>query len=135
LETLRQRQLLKALAEAGADAVKVGIGPGSICTTRIIAGVGVPQLTAVMDVAEGLMGTGVPLIADGGIRYTGDIAKAIAGGASTVMVGSMLAGVEESPVRLLSMREEDLNRIGEWVHLRPCNTVVKTDIFRMRKTI
>lgn len=87
----------KALAEAGADAVKVGIGPGSICTTRIIAGVGVPQLTAVMDVAEGLMGTGVPLIADGGIRYTGDIAKAIAGGASTVMVGSMLAGVEESP--------------------------------------
>jgi IMP dehydrogenase len=87
----------KALAEAGADAVKVGIGPGSICTTRIIAGVGVPQLTAVMDVAEGLKGTEVPLIADGGIRYTGDIAKAIAGGASTVMVGSMLAGVEESP--------------------------------------
>jgi IMP dehydrogenase len=87
----------KALAEAGADAVKVGIGPGSICTTRIIAGVGVPQLTAIMDVAEALQGTGVPLIADGGIRYTGDIAKAIAGGANTVMVGSMLAGVEESP--------------------------------------
>lgn len=86
-----------ALAEAGADAVKVGIGPGSICTTRVIAGVGVPQLTAVMDVAHALKGTGVPLIADGGIRYTGDIAKAIAGGASTVMVGSMLAGVEESP--------------------------------------
>ncbi|MEZ4799149.1 MAG: IMP dehydrogenase [Flavobacteriales bacterium] len=86
-----------ALAEAGADAVKVGIGPGSICTTRVIAGVGVPQLTAVMDVAYALKGTGVPLIADGGIRYTGDISKAIAGGASTVMVGSMLAGVEESP--------------------------------------
>jgi IMP dehydrogenase len=87
----------KALAEAGADGVKVGIGPGSICTTRVIAGVGVPQLTAVMDVAEGLQGTGIPFIADGGIRYTGDIAKAIAAGASTVMVGSMLAGVEESP--------------------------------------
>lgn len=87
----------RLLAENGADAVKVGIGPGSICTTRIIAGVGVPQLTAVMNVAEGLEGTGVPLIADGGIRYTGDIAKALCGGASTVMVGSMLAGVEESP--------------------------------------
>ena len=87
----------KALAEAGADGVKVGIGPGSICTTRVIAGVGVPQLTAVIDVAEALKGTGVPIIADGGIRYTGDIAKAIAGGASTIMIGSMLAGTEESP--------------------------------------
>lgn len=85
------------LVEAGADAVKVGIGPGSICTTRVIAGVGVPQLTAVIDVAEALKGTGVPMIADGGIRYTGDIAKAIAGGASTIMIGSMLAGTEESP--------------------------------------
>ena len=87
----------KALVEAGADGVKVGIGPGSICTTRVIAGVGVPQLTAVIDVAEALKGTGVPVIADGGIRYTGDIAKAIAGGASTIMIGSMLAGTEESP--------------------------------------
>jgi IMP dehydrogenase len=87
----------KALVEAGADGVKVGIGPGSICTTRVIAGVGVPQLTAVTDVAEALRGTGVPIIADGGIRYTGDIAKAIAGGASTIMIGSMLAGTEESP--------------------------------------
>lgn len=87
----------KALIEAGADAVKVGIGPGSICTTRVIAGVGVPQLTAVMDVASALKGTGIPLIADGGIRFTGDIPKAIAGGASTIMVGSMLAGTEESP--------------------------------------
>ncbi len=86
-----------ALAEAGADGVKVGIGPGSICTTRVIAGVGVPQLTAVMEVAGALKGTEVPVIADGGIRFTGDIAKALAGGASTVMVGSMLAGVEESP--------------------------------------
>ncbi len=87
----------KYLADAGADAVKVGIGPGSICTTRIIAGVGVPQLTAVNDVARALEGTGIPVIADGGIRYTGDIVKAIAAGADTVMVGSMFAGVEESP--------------------------------------
>ena len=86
-----------ALVEAGADAVKVGIGPGSICTTRIIAGVGVPQLGAVMDVAKTLHGTGVPVIADGGIRFTGDIVKAIAGGADTVMIGSMLAGTQESP--------------------------------------
>ena len=86
-----------ALVEAGADAVKVGIGPGSICTTRIIAGVGVPQLGAVMDVAKALHGTGVPVIADGGIRFTGDIVKAIAGGADTVMIGSMLAGTQESP--------------------------------------
>lgn len=87
----------KYLVEAGADAVKVGIGPGSICTTRIIAGVGVPQLTAVNDVALALEGTGVPVIADGGIRYTGDIVKAIAAGADIVMIGSMFAGVEESP--------------------------------------
>ena len=86
-----------ALVEAGADAVKVGIGPGSICTTRVIAGVGVPQLTAVMDCAAALDGSGVPVIADGGIRYTGDIVKAMAAGAGTVMIGSMFAGVEESP--------------------------------------
>lgn len=87
----------KYLVEAGADAVKVGIGPGSICTTRIIAGVGVPQLTAINEVAMALEGSGVPVIADGGIRYTGDIVKAIAAGADSVMVGSMFAGVEESP--------------------------------------
>ena len=87
----------KFLADAGADAVKVGIGPGSICTTRIIAGVGVPQLSAINDVAKALEGPGIPVIADGGIRYTGDIVKAIAAGADTVMVGSMFAGVEESP--------------------------------------
>lgn len=86
-----------ALVEAGADAVKVGIGPGSICTTRVIAGVGVPQLTAVMNVSEALKGTGVPIIADGGIRFTGDLVKAIAGGADTIMMGSMFAGTEESP--------------------------------------
>ncbi|RUA07014.1 MAG: IMP dehydrogenase [Gammaproteobacteria bacterium] len=85
------------LVKAGADCVKVGIGPGSICTTRIVAGVGVPQITAISDVAETLKGTGIPLIADGGIRYSGDIAKAFAAGAYCVMLGSMLAGTEESP--------------------------------------
>ena len=87
----------KFLVENGADGVKVGIGPGSICTTRIIAGVGVPQLSAVYDVAKALEGTGVPLIADGGIRYSGDIVKALAAGGYSVMLGGMLAGVEESP--------------------------------------
>lgn len=86
-----------ALCEAGADAVKVGIGPGSICTTRIVAGVGVPQIMAIDNVATALRGSGVPLIADGGIRYSGDIAKAIAAGASTVMMGGMFAGTEEAP--------------------------------------
>jgi IMP dehydrogenase len=86
-----------ALVEAGADAVKVGIGPGSICTTRIVAGVGVPQIMAIDSVATALQGSGVPLIADGGIRYSGDIAKAIAAGASTVMMGGMFAGTEEAP--------------------------------------
>lgn len=87
----------KYLVENGADGVKVGIGPGSICTTRIIAGIGVPQLSAVYDVAKALEGTGVPLIADGGIRYSGDIVKALAAGAYSVMLGGMFAGVEESP--------------------------------------
>ena len=86
-----------ALVEAGADAVKVGIGPGSICTTRIVAGVGVPQIMAIDSVASALRGSGVPLIADGGIRYSGDIAKAIAAGAASVMMGGMFAGTEEAP--------------------------------------
>jgi IMP dehydrogenase len=87
----------RALVDMGADGVKVGIGPGSICTTRIVAGVGVPQITAVSNVAEALAGTGVPLIADGGIRYSGDIAKAIAAGGNVVMLGGLLAGTEEAP--------------------------------------
>ncbi len=87
----------RALVKAGANAVKVGIGPGSICTTRIIAGIGIPQLTAVYNVANAINGSGVPVIADGGIRYTGDIAKAIAAGAHSIMAGSLFAGVEESP--------------------------------------
>ena len=85
------------LVTAGADAIKVGIGPGSICTTRIVAGVGFPQFSAVLEVAEAIKGSGVPVIADGGIRYTGDIPKAIAAGADTVMLGSLLAGTKESP--------------------------------------
>lgn len=87
----------KALVEAGADGVKVGIGPGSICTTRIVAGVGVPQITAVANVAAALKGTGVPLIADGGVRYSGDVAKALAAGADAVMLGGLFAGTEEAP--------------------------------------
>jgi IMP dehydrogenase len=87
----------KALVEYGADGVKVGIGPGSICTTRIVAGVGVPQVTAISNVSEALKGTGVPVIADGGVRFSGDVSKALAAGANAVMMGSMFAGTEESP--------------------------------------
>ncbi|MBI3371174.1 MAG: IMP dehydrogenase [Betaproteobacteria bacterium] len=90
----------KALLKAGADGVKVGIGPGSICTTRVVAGVGVPQITAIMHVAEALKGSGVPCIADGGVRYSGDVAKALAAGASCVMLGSLFAGTDESPGEL-----------------------------------
>jgi IMP dehydrogenase len=91
----------KALLDAGADAVKVGIGPGSICTTRVISGVGVPQITAIANACAGLKGTGVPVVADGGIRYSGDIVKALAAGAHTVMLGSLLAGLAESPGQLI----------------------------------
>ncbi len=87
----------KYLVEAGADALKVGIGPGSICTTRVVAGVGFPQLSAIIEIAQAIKGSGIPIIADGGIRYTGDIPKAIAAGADTVMLGSLLAGTKESP--------------------------------------
>lgn len=93
----------RALVDAGVKAVKVGIGPGSICTTRIIAGIGVPQLTAVMSAADAIKGTGIPVIADGGIRYSGDIVKALAAGASTIMAGSLLAGTEESPGETIIM--------------------------------
>ena len=87
----------KALADAGADAVKIGVGPGSICTTRVVAGVGMPQLSAIYEAAEALKSTGVSVIADGGVRYSGDVAKAIAAGADVIMIGSMLAGTEEAP--------------------------------------
>lgn len=124
-----------ALAEAGADAVKVGVGPGSICTTRIVTGAGVPQLTAIMEAAKGLKKFTVPLIADGGIRYTGDIVKAIAAGADTVMAGSLFAGVEESPGKPSFLKDASLNLTGEWVLLKPCRKVLKTVISRMRKMI
>jgi IMP dehydrogenase len=91
----------KALADAGADAVKVGIGPGSICTTRVVSGVGVPQITAIARVTEALKGSGISVIADGGIRYSGDITKAIAAGAHAVMIGGLFAGLEESPGDLI----------------------------------
>jgi IMP dehydrogenase len=87
----------KAMVDAGADGVKLGIGPGSICTTRIVAGVGVPQITAIQNVVAGLKGSGIPMIADGGVRYSGDVAKAIAAGADSVMLGGMFAGTEEAP--------------------------------------
>src|SRR5207237_1376923 len=87
----------RALADAGADAVKVGIGPGSICTTRVISGVGVPQMTAIANAARGLGDAGIPIIADGGIRYSGDVTKALAAGARCVMLGGLLAGLAESP--------------------------------------
>ena len=105
----------RALIDAGADAVKIGIGPGSICTTRIVAGVGVPQLTAIMDAAEAADKAGVPVIADGGIKFSGDLAKALAAGASAAMIGSLLAGTEESPgeVYLHQGRElQSLSRHG-----------------------
>lgn len=100
----------KALADAGADAVKVGIGPGSICTTRIISGIGVPQLSAIAHAAKGLEGSGVPIIADGGIRFSGDITKALAAGAWTVMVGGLLAGVDESPGEMILYQGRSFKR-------------------------
>ncbi|HET9054086.1 MAG TPA: IMP dehydrogenase, partial [Cyclobacteriaceae bacterium] len=91
----------KALAKAGADAVKVGVGPGSICTTRVVAGVGLPQLSAVYAASNALKGSGIPVIADGGIRFSGDIVKALAAGADSVMVGSLLAGTDEAPGEMI----------------------------------
>lgn len=95
---------IKDLIAAGADAVKVGIGPGSICTTRIVSGVGVPQITAIADCSDAAKGSGVPIIADGGIKYSGDLAKALAAGASCIMVGSLLAGCDESPGELVTFQ-------------------------------
>ena len=105
----------KFLVDLGADAVKVGIGPGSICTTRIIAGVGYPQLSAIMSVSKKIKGSGVPVIADGGIRYTGDLPKAIAAGADCVMLGSFSLELKSLQVKPLFTREENLNPIGVWV--------------------
>ena len=100
----------KALIDAGADAVKVGIGPGSICTTRIVSGVGVPQLTAIANAAKAIQGTDVPIIADGGIRYSGDITKALAAGGVTVMLGGLLAGLDESPGEMILFQGRTFKR-------------------------
>ena len=102
-----------ALRDAGADAVKIGIGPGSICTTRIVAGVGVPQISAIYEASNALNGD-IPVIADGGIRHSGDIAKAIVAGANSVMMGSALAGTEESPGEKFYTKEDNLFFIAEW---------------------
>lgn len=124
----------KYLVEAGADAVKVGIGPGSICTTRVIAGVGVPQLSAIYDVAKALEGTGVPLIADGGLRYSGDIVKAIAAGGSSVMMGSLLAGVEESPGDTIIFNGKSLSLTVEWGRWKLCKRGPRIGISKMWRT-
>jgi len=120
----------KKLVDSGADAVKVGIGPGSICTTRIIAGVGIPQLSAIYNVGIAIKGSGVPVIADGGIRYSGDIIKALAAGADSIMAGSLFAGVEELYIMVVNLRHTE-----EWVHWKRCSRAQKTDISRMWKMI
>jgi len=125
----------KALIAAGVDAVKVGVGPGSICTTRIVAGVGVPQLSAIYEASLAGKKAGVPIVADGGIRYTGDIVKALAAGADTVMAGSIFAGSDESPGETIILRAADLNLIVAWAVLKPCRREAKTAIFRMLKMI
>lgn len=114
----------RMLVDAGADAIKVGIGPGSICTTRVVAGVGVPQLSAVYDVACALKGTGVPLIADGGLRYSGDVVKALAAGGYCVMIGSLVAGTEESPGETI---------ISMVVSSRPTAAWVRSRLWRMAR--
>ncbi len=116
----------KALVKHGADGVKVGIGPGSICTTRVVAGVGVPQITAIANVAKALKGTGVPLIADGGIRYSGDVAKALAAGAHAVMMGGMFAGTDEAPARSFCSRAARTRATAEWAVSVPCRPVLPT---------
>ncbi len=121
------------LLAAGADAIKVGIGPGSICTTRIIAGVGVPQLTAVYDVAKALRGTGVPVIADGGIRFTGDIVKALAAGASCIMAGSLFAGVDESPGETIIYEGRKYKTYRGMGSVEAMQEGRKTVTFRIRK--
>ena len=118
----------RALIEAGVDAVKVGIGPGSICTTRVVAGIGVPQITAIMDSYNVAKEYGIPVIADGGIKYSGDMTKAIAAGANVCMMGSIFAGCDESPEALNCSREESIKYIVAWVPLQRWKTEVKTAI-------
>lgn len=118
----------KALIEAGVSAVKVGIGPGSICTTRVIAGIGVPQITAIYDCARAAAGTDVPVIADGGIQYSGDIAKAIGAGASVVMLGNLLAGTDESPGEIIIYQGKIISYTVVWDHWGLCSRGARTDI-------
>ena len=120
----------KALIAAGADAVKVGMGPGSICTTRVVAGIGVPQVTAVFDIACEASKYGIPVIADGGIKYSGDIAKAIAAGADVVMIGSLVAGCKESPEKPSYIRAASSRSTAEWEVSAQCLSGAGTAIFR-----
>ena len=120
----------RALIEAGVDAVKVGIGPGSICTTRVVAGIGVPQISAVMDCYEVAKEYGIPIIADGGIKYSGDMTKAIAAGANVCMMGSIFAGCDESREHSNCTREENIKYIVEWDPSQRWRTEVKTVISR-----
>ena len=123
----------EALIDAGVDSVKVGIGPGSICTTRVIAGVGVPQITAIQDVASVARKHNVPVIADGGIRYSGDITKALAAGANCVMLGSMLAGTDEAPGEIIFYQGRSYTRvIGGWVRLVQCKMALLTGTFKTK---
>ena len=119
----------EALVRAGADAVKVGIGPGSICTTRVVAGVGVPQITAIADCARAASRLGKPVIADGGIKYSGDIVKAIAAGAHTVMIGSLFAGTDERPARSSCTRGARTRSIAAWGRSAPCAPGSKRPLF------
>lgn len=123
-----------ALVEHGADAVKVGIGPGSICTTRVVAGVGVPQITAISNVAEALKDSGVPLIADGGVRFSGDVAKAIAAGANSVMMGGMFAGTDEAPGEIILYQAALIRATAAWVLSAPWARVLPTATSRTTTT-
>lgn len=118
----------EALIKAGADCVKVGIGPGSICTTRVVSGIGVPQITAILESAELADKYGVSVIADGGIKYSGDIVKAIAAGAHVVMMGSMLAGCEEAPAKWKSSRGASSRYTAAWALSAPCSAAPRIGI-------
>lgn len=121
--------------DAGVDGVKVGVGPGSICTTRVVAGVGVAQISAINDAAIAIKGSGVPIIGDGGVRYTGDIVKAIVAGADTIMAGSLLAGTEESPGETIIYEGRKFKSYAEWEVWKRWNLAARTDIFRMWRMI